>query len=527
MSVEIQTMGEGGIFEIAAVVIDEVLEIQPFTDVEYKILSSARDILAEGSILEAATVATNSANTAAGLASEAASAANDAAGLANSATTSANTAAGAANTAASSANSAASAANDAAAAAYNAASPAYGIKINISTGVVTRVGNPTMHSTRPIQNRMKGCLLSDAGVVNSYLPANSWIGADRTGASGQVMVEVPLHFFKCWVDGGEAYIMVSEYPIEGYKYIPKHYIGAYQAALDGTKLCSVANPALRGGNDTSAWDGTYRTLMGMPRTYMRRYEYKAAARARNASATTEWNAWMYNSYVALTWLMCIEYGTLNLQLPVNASLDSNGYKQGGLGAGVSNLNGTAWSTYNSYNPFITCGYSDSLGNRSGEVAFEMPSEYGELTTYVNRYRGVELPFGHINQWLDGINIEVKTDADGGTSKVYVCEDPANLSDTVYTNYEYRGLLPRTGGYVKEALLGSNGDIAPSLVGAGETSYYCDYFYTNVTTGELKGARVGGNACDGSRCGPFGVHSYYAPSTRDASFGSRLCFIPTT
>ena len=115
MSVEIQTMGEGGIFEIAAVVIDEVLEIQPFTDVEYEILSSARDILAEGSILEAATVATNSANTAAGLASEAASAANDAAGLANSAATSATSAAGAANTAASSANSAASAANTAAA----------------------------------------------------------------------------------------------------------------------------------------------------------------------------------------------------------------------------------------------------------------------------------------------------------------------------------------------------------------------------------------------------------------------------
>lgn len=124
MSVEIQTMGEGGIFEIAAVVIDEVLEIQPFTDVEYEILSSARDILAAGSILEAATVATNSANTAAGLASEAASAANDAAGLANSATTSANTAAGAANSAATSATSAAGAANTAASSANSAASAA-------------------------------------------------------------------------------------------------------------------------------------------------------------------------------------------------------------------------------------------------------------------------------------------------------------------------------------------------------------------------------------------------------------------
>ena len=404
---------------------------------------------------------------------------------------------------------------------------AYGIKINISTGVVTRVGNATLHRTLPIQNRMKGCLLSDAGAVNSYLPALDWTGADRTGMSGQVMVEVPLHYFKCWVDGGYGYILISEYELPGFKLIPQHYIGAYQAALDGTKLCSVANSTLRGGDNTSAWDGTYRTLMGMPRTYMRRYEYKAAARARNASATTEWNAWMYNSYVALTWLMCIEYGTLNLQLPVNALLDSNGYKQGGPGAGVSNLNGTAWSTYNSYNPFITCGYSDSLGNRSGEVAFEMPSEYGELTTYVNRYRGVELPFGHIWQWLDGINIEIKTDADGGTSKVYVCENPANLSDSAYTNYEYRGLEARTSGYAKQVLLGSNGDIVASVVGGGEMSYYCDYHYTNTATSELKGALVGGAADDGSSCGTFYVRSSYAPSIRAANFGSRLCFIPTT
>ena len=403
---------------------------------------------------------------------------------------------------------------------------AYGIKINISTGVVTRIGNGTLHRSLPIQNRMKGCLLSDAGAVNSYLPATDWTGADRTGASGQVMVEVPLHYFKCWVDGGYAYILISEYELPGFKLIPKHYVGAYQAALDGTKLCSVANSTLRGGDGTD-WDGTYRTLMGMPRTYMYRYDYKNAARARNASATTEWNAWMYNSYVALTWLMCIEYGTLNLQLPVNALLDSNGYKQGGLGAGVSNLNGTAWSTYNSYNPFITCGYSDSLGNRSGEVAFEMPSEYGELTTYVNRYRGVELPFGHIWQWLDGINIEIKTDADGGTSKVYVCENPANLSDSAYTNYEYRGLEARTSGYAKEVLLGSNGDIVASVVGGGEMSYYCDYHYTNTATSELKGALVGGAANDGSLCGPFYVCSSDAPSDRNAYIGSRLCFIPTT
>jgi len=194
---------------------------------------------------------------------------------------------------------------------------------------------------------------------------------------------------------------------------------------------------------------------------------------------------------------------------------------------VSNLDGTAWNTYNSYNPFIPCGYSDGLGNRSGEVAFTMPTEYGELTTYVNRYRGVELPFGHIWQWLDGINIEIKIDADGGTSKVYVCENPANLSDSAYTNYEYRGLEARTNGYAKEVLLGSNGDIVASVVGGGEMSYYCDYHYTYTATSELKGAQVGGYASYGSSCGPFFVGSDYAPSIRFAALGSRLCFIPTT
>ena len=109
----------------------------------------------------------------------------------------------------------------------------------------------------------------------------------------------------------------------------------------------------------------------------------------------------------------------------------------------------------------------------------------------------------------------------------VCENPANLSDSAYTNYEYRGLEARTSGYAKEVLLGSNGDIVASVVGGGEMSYYCDYHYTNTATSELKGALVGGSADYGSYCGPFCVLSYFAPSFRYATFGSRLCFMPTT
>ncbi len=185
MSVEIQTMGEGGIFEIAAVVIDEVLEIQPFTDVEYEILSSARDILAEGSILEAATVATNSANTAAGLASEAASAANDAAGLANSATTSANTAAGLASEAASAANDAAGLANSAttsantaaglASEAASAANDAAGLANSATTSANTAAGAANSAATSAT---------SAAGAANTAASsANSAASAANTAAA--------------------------------------------------------------------------------------------------------------------------------------------------------------------------------------------------------------------------------------------------------------------------------------------------------------------------------------------------------
>ena len=67
----------------------------------------------------------------------------------------------------------------------------------------------------------------------------------------------------------------------------------------------------------------------------------------------------------------------------------------------------------------------------------------------------------------------------------------------------------------------------SVVGGGETSYYCDYHYTYTATSELKGALVGGIASIGPYCGPFYVRSSYAPSGRNARLGSRLCFMPTT
>ncbi len=81
---------------------------------------------------------------------------------------------------------------------------AYGIAYNQSTDTVTPQGALLMHQTLPIQNKMKRCVLTDAGAVAYYLhPMDSRFKADGTtasvltGADGQVMVEIPK-FYVCY-----------------------------------------------------------------------------------------------------------------------------------------------------------------------------------------------------------------------------------------------------------------------------------------------------------------------------------------
>lgn len=167
------------------------------------------------------------------------------------------------------------------------------------------------------------------------------------------------------------------------------------------------------------------------------------------------------------------------------------------------------------------------------MAYTAYSEDGsELkTSNVPRYRGVENPFGHLWKWTDGINIRISpTEANGGDnlSKIFVCEDTSKLNDTNYNGYKHVGNEVRSEGYVKEIVFGEEGEIMPSVVGGGSTTYFCDYHYTNIPTSEaLRGVRFGGAANYGAYAGLAFAYSNYAPSNSHAYFGSRLCFIPAT
>ena len=414
----------------------------------------------------------------------------------------------------------------------------YGIEwdTEVSSPAVTRIGNMDLHRTLPIQSRMRGCLLDDNGKVTKYLNPKDWTGEVRDGSRGQVMVEIPMHYRKFETNGTKRVVRLSEHPLPGYHQVPQMYVSAYEASIERStgKLCSVVNEATdyRGGNNNANYDGTYRSFLGRPVTSINRTAFRSAARKRK-SGSSEWNCYLYQVHKALFWLFTVEYATLNSQAAFNAELTSEGYRQGGLGAGVSDWSWSDWSTFNGRYPFVPCGHTDTLGNATGVVAYTAYNADGsELkTSNVPRYRGVENPFGHIFKWTDGINVRISpTEANGGDnlSKVFVCEDPSKLNDSNYNGYKHVGNEARTEGYVKEIIFGEEGEIMPSLVGGGSTQFFCDYHYTNIPTTEaLRGVLFGGYALYGAVGGLASARSLSAPSGSLTHFGSRLCFIPAT
>ena len=76
------------------------------------------------------------------------------------------------------------------------------------------------------------------------------------------------------------------------------------------------------------------------------------------------------------------------------------------------------------------------------------------------------------------------------------------------------------------MIGEYGENMPVEVGASSTTYFADYFYTNVVsnTGQ-RGVLFGGAADDGAVAGFSCARTNSAASNAGASVGSRLCFLP--
>lgn len=406
---------------------------------------------------------------------------------------------------------------------------AYGVEWDTASSSPdgVRVGNMQLHRELPIQSKMRMCEVDRLGAVTAASVSGMVQRLD-----GSIMTEIPEHWYKLYTNGTKFRMMLSEIPLPGYNHIDKFYISTYEACISRSegKLWSENLYAysdgssslnnLRGGDNTSDWDGTYRSLLGRPVTNLTRDQFRQAARKRGSG----WEMYTYNAHKILFWLFAVEYATLDSQKPFNAQKDANGFAQGGLGPGLTQM--TDWANFNNTNPLIPCGYTNEFGNGSGEKAYVVKNASGgtHATLMANRYRGIENPFGHIWKYTDGANIQVTT-GDAGLSILWTTDDPSNFSDTSYTGYDKKGNICRTNGYAKKMLLGEDGDIVTTEVGGSSSTYWCDYYYTNTSANRMQVVLVGGHADNGSGAGLAGVRTDDAPSGAYRDVGSRLCFFP--
>lgn len=409
----------------------------------------------------------------------------------------------------------------------------YGIEfdVTIPSPICTRIGDMQLHKTLPVHSKMRGCLLRDDGTVAKYLNSADWTSEVRDGSQGQVMVEVPEHWMKFETDGNKRRVYVAEKEVATFIRVPKYYVSAYEAAYDRTNkvLCSVVNdsPQFRGGGNIADWDSLSKSLLGRPVTSITRATARTAARNRG-SKDPRWNGYLYNIHKDLLWLYYIEYANLDSQTAYSEERDENGYRKGGLGTGAVGLASSSWYNWNEYNPFIPCGYTDSLGNNTGIVEFKLPEEYGtELTLKVSRWRGIKNIYGHIWKTCDGVLVEAQSAEDGGKNIFYIFDSPENYADAITEHAINMGSIDASTNFIKEVVFGDRGDITPKAVTSSAHTYFSDYTYgvPSATGTLLRVVSIGGASQTGSTAA--GIACFYPYPTATNSHilnGFRLSYI---
>ena len=401
----------------------------------------------------------------------------------------------------------------------------YGVEwdTTVADPALTRIGNPLLHKSLPIQSQYKGCVANN-GVINYYLDPNDWskkiTGEDSVldGTDGTVRVHTPKFYGKSGTnvqDSNKKWVRISTIKMDDtWIEIPEMLIDAYRSTVDTTtsatpKAVSVVNTTaqFRGGgnrtaNDTYLDTDAFRSDLGKPRTNISRANMRTyATNAGSEMLCYEYYKWIFY------WAWVIEYATFNSQAAYNAELTAEGYHQGGLGDGVTTWDGTNWNNYNSYYPLTPCGYCNDIGNFTGVKDLVIPetvvSETVTVATKtfkVPRWRGFDNPFGDIWTNLDGVILE--RTAANQPSSVYTTTDTSAFGDgnTAKGKMTVAGTEVASDGYIKAFDLGEKGEIIPSAVGGSNTTYMCDYHYCNTSSTALRTLVVGSRASYGGNAG---------------------------
>lgn len=374
------------------------------------------------------------------------------------------------------------------------------------------------------------------------------LGAVLNGYDGEVMVLVPEFWIKSWDTEVRREVRISPSKIDDtWEHQPRILIAAYHdtvlntvpknmgylSTLKVNSALSIANihDYCRGGNNDAAYDqyitsDKFRSNLGKPRTDITRATMRANCRQSGKEILS------YLEYKrVLYWLYYIEYANFDCQAKFNSELTSEGFRQGGLGEGVTTSNEDYVGCYNKYNPLTPNGYTNEFGNGTNIKAMVMPdikdndnNTYKSGTLYAIRWHGIENPFGDIGNIVDGVIINPNSIVKDGKkySEVYATDWTSIYSDSNYNlmkvvglelneDEDDSGVRP-----IKEWDLGNTAEIIPRLHGGNATQYKCDYHYLASEDAGLRILLFGGPHYLDTDSGLTGLGFFASNTQVDAS-----------
>lgn len=318
----------------------------------------------------------------------------------------------------------------------------------------------------PIYKDIKLCNLAANGTVNAYLGD---AGFKRDGTNGDVMVEIPVFWYKV-ISGTLEEWWIASGPSNGfakhpafsrgapYNDLSKIYVSAYEAAAGYTSKTGVT------------------PLVSISRT---------TARSGAAGKGSGWLQLDIATVMAVNLLMYIEYATLDMQTAVAPGI-INGSKK-------------------------NVGGSDSMAWHTGRAE-------GDANTTAVKWRHIENWWGNVWSFVDGLNIN--------SGAYYWCLLPQNFADNTSTNYTYAGYSAPTNlsaSYIKTMGLSTiNPWFRMPIAGGGsQSTYYCDVVHTGA---DWRGAYHGGTYGFVWHCGPAAWILWDLSSFSAVNAGCRLVYL---
>ena len=370
---------------------------------------------------------------------------------------------------------------------------------------------------------MRRCLVLDNGTVNYYLdPQDSTKKADGTasvltGADGMVMVEIPKFYTRRVVTGTITQWFVADSALPGYAVHPafvkdgvevnNRYYGAYDACVYDVSATSYIS-GLNWDNNSGAGNGVavdvtastgdvLASVSGIyPMAGLTRNEFRTLA----ANRGTFWRQVDFTLWSAVQMLYLSEFQSF--------------FSQNILGAG--NTNGTYLTSSGSQSdsPHTIAGASNFMGNMSTNSVTGAGISLKPGTSFMC-YRGIENFFGNVNNWADGINVNVTSNGN-----VYVTNNRADFADDTSANMTLIATtLPTGSGFISALQAIDNYFLASSVSGGSATTYMTDQHFGSTSSNRV--VRVGGLANDAASAGAFCVAADLASSNRLRLIGGRL------